>query len=543
MIFPAGNGSRSHPLPIIHFLQSVSIEFRAPRWATVCISIAPVYNGDMHDTGASDRFPARRSPAASPRRGIIRLLVAVFAFAAGGFSPAGAAQPARVNCDVCVVGGGSGGFGAALAAAREGAAVVVVERQPILGGTSTSALVCNWEPGPGCSFAREVYERLKAEPGAVAVARRTHRYTKEEPYGMAVGRKGSGLSYADTLRRSGRPHARWCSVVFRWDAMAAAMHAMLRDAGAAVLLNTTFVSAAAGTGTVRHITAVDNTGKNTIIAAKVFIDATGGVHLCRAAGCETMLGEESRDRFGEPSAPKRPGDFLNAVSLCYLVRRGGSPEDPGPRAAPRVRFPRTAFVSGVGAGELVVNPLPLVAGNYLVEHGYEKTMELARKRVRAHWRWLRKYPHFRGYEMVRVAPMPGIRESRRVVAEYILTERDVRAGFAKQDHPDMVALADHALDIHGGGHGAKELKRPYGIPYRCLIPKGWKNLLAACRGAGFSHIAASSCRLSRTMIALGHAAGIAAAEAARKDIDVRDIAVSRLVRRMGLRGKKTERAE
>ncbi len=487
---------------------------------------------------ASDRTPVRRYPAAPLRRRIIQLLAAASVFAAAGLLPVRAAGTARVDCDICVVGGGSGGFGAALAAAREGAAVVVVERQPILGGTSTSALVCNWEPGPGCSFARELYERLKARPGAVA--RRTHRYSKQEPYGMAVGRKGSGLSYEDTLRRAGRPPARWCSVGFRWDAMAEALHAMLRDAGATVLLNTTFVSAAAGAGTVRHITAEDNSGKKTVIAAKVFIDATGGVHLCRAVGCETMVGAEPRERFGEPSAPEKAGDFLNAISLCYLVRRGGSPDPPEPPAASKVRFPRTAFVSGVGVDELVVNPLPLVAGKYLVEHGYDKTMALARKRVRAHWRWLRRYPHFHGYAIARVAPLPGIRESRRVVAEYILTERDIRTGFRQQEHPDMVALADHALDIHGGGHGAKELKRPYGIPYRCLVPKGWTNLLAACRGAGFSHIAASSCRLSRTMIALGHAAGIAGAEAARKDIDVRDIAVSRLVRRMGLRNKKPE---
>jgi hypothetical protein len=55
------------------------------------------------------------------------------------------------------------------------------------------------------------------------------------------------------------------------------------------------------------------------------------------------------------------------------------------------------------------------------------------------------------------------------------------------------------------------LDEPYGIPYRCLLPRSLDNLLVACRGAGFSSLAASSCRLSRTMMQLGQAAGTAAA--------------------------------
>ena len=144
------------------------------------------------------------------------------------------------------------------------------------------------------------------------------------------------------------------------------------------------------------------------------------------------------------------------------------------------------------------------------------------------------YPHFRNYELVSMAPMLGIRESYRMVTDYILTESDIRAGLSGQTHQDMIAIADHPLDIHGGGPALKEGKEPYGIPYRCLLPKGRKNLLVACRGAGFSHIAASSCRLSRTIMALGHAAGLAAADAVKKDGDVRAIDTAALVQEMGV---------
>jgi glycine/D-amino acid oxidase-like deaminating enzyme len=445
-----------------------------------------------------------------------------------------ATEGQTMTCDVCVVGGGSGGFGAALAAARTGAKVVLIEKLSRLGGTSTSALVSNWEPGPGEAFAEEIYQRLSAVDGAVAIAARVHSYKPNEPYGLAYGVQGSKLTFADTLKRAGLPENRQASVVMRPDALADAMLALLKEAGVTVLVETSFAQAETGEGRVRAVRTVDAEGRRGRIEAKVFIDATGGAHLCRAVSCETMLGVEARSRFDEPSAPEKPAEFLNAISLCYRIRKlAAARRQPAPGKA--VPFPKTAFVCGVGEDELIVNPLPLVEGMMLIREGYDATLAVARERVRAHWHWLQGHPHFRDYELVDLAPLLGIRESYRVVTEHILTERDVRTGVKASPHKDLVAVADHALDIHGGGHGAKELKEPYGIPYRCLVPKGWRNLLVAGRCAGFSHIAASSCRLNRTMMALGHAAGLAAAQAARDGRDVREVDVSKMQEDLGLK--------
>jgi len=470
------------------------------------------------------------------RKPLLILVTGLIAIAA----PLSAAEqpPARISCDVCVVGGGSGGFGAALAAARSGAEVVVVEKQSILGGTSTSAFVSNWEPGPGCSFAVELYRLMAAKPGSVAIAPRTHSYSGKEPYGIAVGDSGNKLTYKDTLRRAGNPGNRQCSVVMKPESLADAMAAMLKKEGVRVLLNTTFREAKVSEGRIREISCISRDGKALSIVAKVFVDATGGAYLCRKIGCEVMLGVDPRSRFKEPSAPEKQSRFLNAISLCYRIRKTPDPKTPTAPAKPVGGFSKVAFTYGVNDRELLINPLALVAGTTLVDRGYDKTMELAKKRVLEHWIWLQKYPHFRNYEMKDIAPMAGIRESYRVVTEYILKEQDVRAGLAGQEHDDIVAVADHALDIHGSRHGTKEIKQPYGIPYRCLVPNGMKNLLVACRGGGFSHIAASSCRLSRTIIALGHAAGIGAAEACRRNIDVREIDIPTLVRTMGVGVKK-----
>jgi len=150
--------------------------------------------------------------------------------------------------------------------------------------------------------------------------------------------------------------------------------------------------------------------------------------------------------------------------------------------------------------------------------------------VRAHWHGLQeRYAEVQKFRLRWIAPALGVRETRRIVGEYVLTELDCLAGLSGQKHPDIIAVADHMLDTHGS-HSAhrRDLKEPYGIPYRCLIPKGYRNLLVACRAASFSSLAASSCRLSRTMIQLGQAAGTAAALAKELNVDLPDVPPDRL---------------
>jgi hypothetical protein len=441
---------------------------------------------------------------------------------------------AELHCDVCVVGGGSGGFGVALAAARAGAGVVLVERQSRLGGTSTQAFISSWEPGPGCSFAREVYEKASRTPGAAAITRRAHRYSRDEPYGLVLPDPQAG--YESTLRRAGVAHEDIRSATFQPGTLAGTFARLLRDSGVQLLLNTSFRHADVAEGEVAAVLCADVDGSEVRVRAAVFVDATGGVLLCRAAGCETMLGPEARSRFEEPSAPEEPASFLNGISLCYRIRRsaGTAPRPPKPEADLSPEDVGTvASVCGPSEQELVVNPLRLLPGTALIEKGYDRALAEARRRVPVHWAWLHEYLHFRDYELHDVAPMLGVRESYRAVTDYVLTEHDLRAGVDGQEHEDVVALADHALDVHGGGPPIRELAGPYGIPYRCLLPGGLRNVLVACRGAGFSHIAASSARLSRTVMALGHAAGLAAARAAESGGDVREVDVHKLRRELG----------
>ncbi|MHB8900724.1 MAG: sulfatase-like hydrolase/transferase [Thermoguttaceae bacterium] len=287
-------------------------------------------------------------------------------------------------------------------------------------------------------------------------------------------------------------------------------------------------------GRVVAILARAKDGSSRRISARVFVDSTGGVSLCRLVGCETMLGPEPKSRFGEPSAPDQPDKTLNAITLCYRIRRSDSPaREPAPESPLKGCG---AHISAVPGGDLIINPLAMMPGVALIDLGYEETMARCQKIVHAHWHCLQRKPTFSAYEFDSHAPMLGVRESYRVVSEYVLTQHDLTATLEGHNHPDMIAVADHAMDVHGEGgrRVGGELKGSYGIPYRCLLPKQTTNLLVACRGAGFSQIAASSCRLNRTMLAIGHAAGLAAAQAVAKDLPVRNVDVEEIQRQLDL---------
>lgn len=443
-------------------------------------------------------------------------------------------QIQHLQTDVCVVGGGSGGIGAALAAARDGASVILVERDARLGGTSVNAYVCHWETGPGCAIAKDVYERLRKQ-NAVGIT--TDHNPKRELGAFGLWLITPGHTYEESLRRSGRTRPQWRAVSLEPDALSQTAAQMLAETGRCrTLLNTTFIEADADGKRVESIEAVSEDGKSYSIRAKVFIDSTGSVHLCRKLGCETMLGPDSHVRFNEALAPERPERTLNAISLCYRVRKSDSPvrqaaPDPPPRG-----YGKSAHVNELPNGDLIVNPLAMLPGIALHDMGRDKAMAECRRRVQAHWHRLQSIPTFASYEFHSFAPRLGIREGHRVVGEYVLTMHDLKATLKGQSHRDIIAVADHNLDVHGSGgrHVRGRQRAPYGIPYRCLIPKGWQSMLVACRGAGFSHIAASSCRLSRTMIAIGHAAGLAAAMAARSDVPVAEIDVPALREKLGM---------
>lgn len=438
----------------------------------------------------------------------------------------------NTHFDLVVIGAGSGGFGAALAAARLGARVALIEKSDSLGGNAARGGVNNWEPGVGgTGIPFELYQRLKKIPHAIGIYSFGRHFAWQGP---AVNPRFPGgeqlidptRRYLDTLRRFGAPpleeaeafrREHWHGVPYEPHHYSAEMERMLGETGrCTVWKDTAFTGADSEGGRLRALTL--HPGRT--VTADYFVDATADILLARHLGCLTSLGQEPRSRYHEPSAPREPNDRLNGTTLIYRVTRTTTPGvEPLPANIPAhcwwaERFPIAACTQYPN-GDFNINALPLMAGRESHDLGYERAHTECTRRVSAHWHHLQSvFPEFQAFRLTWVAPGLAVREGPRLVGRYVLTEHDVIAGISGQAHADIITLADHARDTHGADTeraGTGELSGPYGVPFRCLLPAEIENLAVACRGASFSSVAASSCRLSRTMMQLGQAAGTAVA--------------------------------
>lgn len=448
---------------------------------------------------------------------------------------------ASEHYDVAVFGAGSGGIGAALAALaalRFDLSVALIEPSNSLGGTAVRGGVHVWEPCAGSTgIPFDIYRRLKQIPLAVGIYsygrhQAWHKCSGTPPFPGGEQVIDATQRYLDTLQKHGAATVTECEafarkhfhgVVFNPDVYHQVVEEMLNSYRTLHLFKRTgFTQVADADGVIRSVILTDGR----LLTANVFVDATGDGQLCLACGCEALTGRDSRDRFHEPDAPEHPDTFVNSVTLIYRVSPTSHPGiTPLPTDIPehcwwQENFPAVSATQ-CPWGDYQMNMLPTMEGREFMNLGYEQSDAECRRRVLAHWHYCQTiFPEFRGYGLSWIAPALGVRESRRIVCEHMLTANDVLAGLERQSHPDIIALCDHALDRHGEAGGYCGLQMPYGVPYRCLIPKGRRNLLIACRAAGFSSLAASSCRLSRTMMQLGQAAGAAAALACASSLPV-----------------------
>ncbi|MDE7129235.1 MAG: FAD-dependent oxidoreductase, partial [Alistipes sp.] len=144
-------------------------------------------------------------------------------------------------------------------------------------------------------------------------------------------------------------------------------------------------------------------------------------------------------------------------------------------------------------------------------------------------RYLKRFvPGFADAEMKCVAPFLGIRESRVIVGRYVLTADDI---LSCRRFDDAVAVASYPVDIHhavGGDCSLYWCEDCYDIPFRSLVPATVGGLLVAGRCASLNHEAMASARVMSTCMAMGEAAGRAAAQAVRDGVEVADIDVEKL---------------
>jgi hypothetical protein len=143
-------------------------------------------------------------------------------------------------------------------------------------------------------------------------------------------------------------------------------------------------------------------------------------------------------------------------------------------------------------------------------------------------------PGFENSMIVDVAPQIGVRETREIVGDYVLTEQDCRTN---AEFEDAVLTAKISFDVHDvTGYILETIRGVVDVPYRCLLPSGLENILVVGRCMSTDHIANSTTRLQEIAHRTGQAGGTAAAMAVQSGITPRQLPVASLQHELEVAG-------
>jgi len=398
------------------------------------------------------------------------------------------------NVDVLVVGGGTAGVPAAIGAARQGAKVLLLEAEPHVGGTITGSYVTMPCGGTRTGVYAEMLARLRQD----------HLVAGGSQWFMPSG---------------------YLQVMNEFLAREPNVRVVCGARG-----STPIVEDGPDRPRVAGVTVPGPDGKPAMeVRAAITIDATGEGGLAAAAGCEEMYGTEGKDAFGEPHAPGTAVDTVQLVTWMYISQKvGDGPAFDMTQLQRGGLDPALAWFgwdteanlqrdSGICLHWGCAVPCRDTRDPVAVAEAQQDALAAMEDDHEA----LR-----RGGYAVDLAPKIGIRESRRIVGEHILTENDLRRGGFPTD---TVAIGTWWLDCWGGLIPEDErYVPPVGVPYRCLVPRGMDGLLVAGKAISATHIAIASVRVQPIVSTVGQAAGVAAAMCAAAGAPTRDLNPQRL---------------
>ncbi len=434
--------------------------------------------------------------------------------------------PLAGSYDVIIVGGGSAGCSAGLTAARTGCRTLIVERYGNLGGSAVNACVTPMMvsyTGHHSNF-YEVEERLQRDAAT-------------------------------------RDHCDWNQRWFSPQSLSCAWEDLYTEAGGTLLFDACAVDVifdADGKGEedrrkimgpeasrhIRYLLVMTVEGLMAL-EGKVFLDATGDAVLSRIAGAPTRHGDAQGHNQMSSLRFEVGGVDIEALrayvhSLPDTYSRHWDEGDyfesamvGGKNFALQPLFDKAVEDGVLEPGDLRYYQNYSIAGepgcmSFNCPHlmslpdntgAFDRSaaMTEGRQRIRRLMRFLKAYmPGFSNCFLLHIAPMMGVRESWEAVGAYVLTEQDYgnRARFA-----DAVARGDWFIDVHSAGKDVNTQKYErgeyYEIPYRSLIYKDFPNLLVAGRCISATFLMQASVRIIPTVIDIGQAAGLAAAEAVR----------------------------
>ena len=400
--------------------------------------------------------------------------------------------------DICVVGGGLAGTFAAIAAARHGAKVALMQDRPMLGGNASSEIRM-WVSGAGSRV------RNLQETGIV-----------EE------------VLLENMHRNPTRNFSIWDSILYE---------KVKNEQNIELLLNCACCTAACENNTIKSVTGFQMTTYTwQRVEANIFIDCSGDSILAELTDAAYMVGREAKEAFGEEWGLEKADKKTMGMSLMIQAHETDHKCEFTPPAW-AYKFPTDADMKNKPhecLDRIETNFYWIELGGEADSiHDTEEVRDELLKIAYGVWDHMKNHGDHgaENWELDFIGFLPGKRESRRYVGDYVLTQQDVEAG---RQFPDEVAYGGWQIDNHlpggfamSGTDGAhlqkRRLTEPYGIPLRCLYSKNVENLMFAGRNISASHIAFATVRVMATCGVMGQAVGTAAALMTKYNMTARQL--------------------
>ncbi|MEC0230211.1 FAD-dependent oxidoreductase [Paenibacillus alba] len=405
-----------------------------------------------------------------------------------------------VSSDITVVGGGLAGVCAAVAAARLGQTVSLVQNRSVLGGNASSEIRV-WVCG--------------------ATSHGVHRNARE------TGIMGEMFVENQYRNIDGNPYI--------WDLIV--LEKVKAEKNITLYLNTDVHEVDAdGDETNRTIRSVTGwmmgSERRIRFDSRVYLDCTGDGLVGFLAGAKFRIGREAQEEFQEEWAPLVPDDITLGSTLLFYTKDAGRP----------VKYIAPSFAKDITQTSIPMKRVIRSGDNgcayWWIEWGGELDTVHDNERIREElssviygiWDYIKNSGKFDSENLTLewIGSVPGKREYRRFVGDYVLNQNDV---IAQELFEDRVAFGGWSIDLHppqgmyATAKGSKHMHMDgsYHIPFRSLYSVNVTNMLMAGRNISASHVAFGTTRVMATCAVIGEAAGTGAALCAAKGISPREL--------------------
>jgi hypothetical protein len=418
----------------------------------------------------------------------------------------------KTHFDLIVIGGGFAGTAAAIAAARQGLSVLLAEREGALGGAAVNCLV-----NPFMPYYTHVEEN--GEKRRFFLSRGIFREIVKELVAIGGAKEGE--------------------IQFGEEYLKIVLDRLCAEAGVDVLFHVDLCGVEVADGRIQSVSLVGKSGVMRFTATN-YIDATGDADFAVMAGCPTRLGR-AKDSLCQPMTLcfRLVNVDLDGLWNGEIQRLQKLYKEK--QAAGEIKNPReNILVFALPAkNTLHLNTTRVVKLNPVDPFDVSKAEAIARGQMLEMFQFLKaNSPAFRDADLFNSGISIGVRESRMIEARHVLTQEELVAG---KHFPDGIAAGNYDIDIHSpDGGGTSHYYFPpgvyYTIPYRCLLPREFDNLLVAGRSVGATHEAQASIRIMPICVCMGEAAGTAAAMAKETGVAAADVDTDALRAKLSANG-------